>query len=205
MILLIDGDNGPGVNTNNMEQLKDTDRAVIYYASDNKYYTKESNRTAVVEKSGCEVLFRCIPAGNCAVDLAVAMDSSVWVAELPGTTVVLVSRDKHFGTISKLACRRFGNCSIVHAATVDEAISRYRVLELSDLSDVRDWLAYTFGERKAGELFGKLEKMFIDKYISFSPFFHYKNDSQSFCCRFKRCTIVFQRRLMQWIKSKQAQ
>lgn len=166
MVLLIDGDNGPGVNTRNMDQLSEADKAVIFYASDNKYYAKESNRSALTENTRCKVEFKCIAAGNCAVDLAVAMDVAVLLSSSPGTTVVLVSNDKHFGTIAKLACRQFTDSSIVKAANVLEAVNRYRILELKNLGDVYSWLTYTLGDVKGREIYNKLDALFMEKHTT---------------------------------------
>ena len=77
MIVIIDGDNSPGTNVKKLGRLDENDRVIIYYASDNGFFQKETNRNSLIEGTRCSIDFKCVPAGNCAVDLAVAMDAGI--------------------------------------------------------------------------------------------------------------------------------
>ena len=160
MTIFIDGDNGPGTNTKNIEQLRKSDRVILFYASDNKYYLKDSNKKALAEAAVCSIEFKCVEAGNCAVDLAVAMELAAMLSGVPNKIIVLVSKDKHFGIISRLATQRFTKCYVVQATTVDEAINKYRILELENLAEMHNWMTYTLGEEKGKEVYSKAEQLF---------------------------------------------
>ena len=164
MIVVVDGDNSPGSNVNGIKRMKESDSAFIYYASDNKYYQKKENRATIENDSICSIKFKEISAGNCAVDLAVAMDLSEICSKAAGSPVVLISNDKHFGIITKLASSKFERCSIFQASSIKDALKKYRILEVSDLVELNNWLIYTFGSETGTRLYRKIDDIFAIKH-----------------------------------------
>ena len=164
MIIVIDGDNSPGTNVRKLGKLDERDKAIIYYASDNGYFAKTDNRSQIVEGSRCAIEFKCIPAGNCAVDLAVAMDMPRILQREDGGVLVLVSKDKHFKIIQNLLRADYKAWFIAQASDIEEVVLNYKVLEADTLVDFHNWLVHLFGGTKGNETYEKIDRMFASKY-----------------------------------------
>lgn len=162
MVMIIDGDNSPGTNVRKLGQLDEKDKVIIYYASDNGFFTKEGNRISLIENTRCSVEFKCIPAGNCAVDLAVAMDMGIMLENDPAGVLVLVSKDKHFKIIQNLMKSESHGWYVAQAPDIDDAVQNYKVLETTSLDGFRDWLIHLFGKEIGTEMYERLEAMFKD-------------------------------------------
>lgn len=164
MILIIDGDNLPDITVKKLGQLDESDSVMIYYASDNGFFTKESNRVPLIDNTRCNVTFKCIPAGNCAVDLAVAIDLGTILHTMPGKVLILISKDKHFKIIQSLIKESSPEWYIAQAADVDEAVEGYKILETASLVDFHNWLIHMFGGRNGNEVYARIEELYADKY-----------------------------------------
>ncbi len=167
MIVIIDGDNSPGTNVRKLGRLDERDKVIIYYASDNGYFAKESNRISLIEGTRCHVGFKCVPAGNCAVDLAVAMDAGIMLQNSPADVLVFISKDKHFKIIQNLI--KSSSCSwyVAQASDVEEAVQNYKVLETSSLDEFQNWLIHLFGIDKGIEMYERIDLMFTKKHAEF--------------------------------------
>ena len=164
MIIVVDGDNSPGSNVNGIKRMSDKDSVVIYYASDNQYYRKGENRAAIYKDTVCTIEFKEIPAGNCAVDLAVAMDMDGMCMKAAGAPIILISNDKHFGIIVKLASAKYKKSRIFQASSIKDALKKYRIVEIDDLVELNNWLIYTFGSEIGSQLYRRIDTLFAIKH-----------------------------------------
>ncbi|MBQ3281157.1 MAG: hypothetical protein IJH41_02000 [Eubacterium sp.] len=162
-MIIVDGDNAPGMNTRKINELDARDRLIIYYASDNKYYLNEVNRELLKQKAKCPIEFKVVKNGNCAVDFAVAMDLAVLLSIETEGTAALISEDKHFGTIADHAYKINNKWLVVRASTVEEVIKHYKFLESTSPAELHESLVKLFGPHHGASFYRRLKEMFREK------------------------------------------
>lgn len=160
MRICVDGDNAPGANTKGINKLSDIDKVIVFYASNNKYYCAEANREKLLANANCEVEFRSIPAGDCAVDIAIAMYAAQAVLTQEPQIMVLVSEDKHFGIIARQAQSMSKDWLIAQESNIENALHKYRLPEAGSLYEFHEYLVRLYGYNAGTDLYKKLGDQF---------------------------------------------
>ena len=154
VLYFVDGDNNPGMRTEGISRLPADVKVRIYYASNNTYYTRTTNRDALTVCTDCAVEFMKVPAGKNAVDLMIAIDAA---AELTKTDmirgIVLVSADKHFCMISSFLKNRWPDVVIKSAGTVKQGHEVMDLLSVSSLQDMHRILIQKYGTQAGSEVY----------------------------------------------------
>lgn len=163
MIVYIDGDNKLGLQKKDFAPLNKDDEVLIYYASNNNYYTKAQNMAAIKESLKCNVEFVEVPSGKNAVDFKVAIDLSerLCAENFEGEIVCLVSNDAHFHTIARLLQLKTDKAIISFENNLNDVI-KYRFIEQNSLVELNNLLVKLFGNTTGPLIYNKLKKLFKD-------------------------------------------
>ena len=161
MVLIVDGDNAPGYITRDVSLLKYTDILYVFYASNNKYYTKREFRDKVEKNSKCEVNWMCVPAGNCAADIGAAMMMSTLLDNTESILYCLISSDKHFDVIKNVAQNIHKDDFIAWECSISDAISKYRILEQTTLQGIHNCLINMYGSKHGSELYNLMKRLIL--------------------------------------------
>ena len=164
MIFVVDGDNSPGANIHGIKELGETDYAYIYYASNNRYYGRPDTQKDLLSKVKCRVSFIKIDAADNAVDFAIAMDIRSILENNPSEIIVLISDDCHFKTILSQARKTAGSSNLYLASEIDQAVSRYKMLESQSLIDLHNCITKSFGQKQGSTFYNSIENLFFEKF-----------------------------------------
>ncbi len=152
--IYIDGDNNPGICTQGIELLKESDCVKIFYASGNAYYASEKNRTALKNKCKGELNFIKMVSGKNSVDFAVAIEAALDIANNKAGEVFLISGDKHFSSIAIVLNNKIHPRSSVRCVkTISEAIIA-GAAQVENLEEAFDIFITAFGDN-LGDAFYK--------------------------------------------------
>ncbi|MBQ0090531.1 MAG: hypothetical protein KBT27_14490 [Prevotellaceae bacterium] len=161
MVLIVDGDNAPGYITRDVSLLKSTDKLYVFYAANNKYYTKKELRDKVEKNSECEVNWMCVPAGNCAADIGAAMMMSTLIDNPESLLYCLISSDKHFGVIKNVAQNMHKDNFIAWECSISDAISKYRILEQTTLHGIHNCFINMYGSKHGSDLYNLMKRLIL--------------------------------------------
>ena len=161
MIIYIDGDNKLGLQKKDFAFLDKDDEVLIYYASNNNYYTKVQNRTTLEESTKYTVNFIEVPSGKNAVDFKVAIDLSERFCneDFEDVVICLISNDHHFQTISRLMQSKTDKAIISFENNLKDVI-KYRFIEQNSLVELNNLLVKLFGNTTGSLLYNRLKKLF---------------------------------------------
>lgn len=163
MYIYIDGDNSPGSRTDNISVCSKDEVIKLFYARNNTYYSKKNNRDDLLNKSKCNMEFIPIPAGNNSVDFAIAVHATKDLSEGKVKRLIcFISADKHFDLIAERLMSFYPLVLIRRVDTVEDAILKYKLLEVESSDDFETILQNMFGSRGI-ELYRKLTSEFSGK------------------------------------------
>ena len=162
VIYYIDGDNGSGKRTLGIEGLTEDSIVKIYYADNNKYYTKQTSRETLSAESKCETVFRSVRSGSNAVDMAIAVESAADLAAIKRVKgIVLVSADSHFDTIAEMLRKHFPSVAVKCALTIKQGADMTNLLTISNETELKEMLKHAYGDAVGEEIYRNLAEIIL--------------------------------------------
>lgn len=163
VVYYVDGDNNPGMRTKGIKHLTEEATVWIYYASTNKYYSKEENRNAIVASARCDVNFVRVPAGKNSADIMIGMDAARDLAKHESIQgVVLVSADNDFNLIRTLLKNHGANTIIKNANTVEQGHEMMDMLTVETIQDMHQILVHKYGTQTGTEVYRRIQGLFCE-------------------------------------------
>ena len=162
IVCLIDGDNNPPKGADGIELLNADDSVIVFYAANNPFYSKASNRQALQSLAVCKVEFIQVPPGKNSVDFAVAIEASkLYSGSRDARIYLLISQDKHFDIIERQLMRQHRSSNLVQrVSSIRDGMEHFFLFKASTADELKQLLKKYYGAQGAN-LYRQLREIFI--------------------------------------------